>query len=52
VAPGAEAGDWIDVVSAKDLRFKSKGAKALAVKPMYRITDEKYAVYWATEKKG
>ena len=53
VAPGGDAADWIEVVSAKDLQFKSKSAKgALAVKPMYRVADEKYAVYWATEKKA
>ena len=53
VASGGDAADWIEVVSAKDLQFKSKSVKgALAVKPMYRVTDEKYAVYWATEKKA
>jgi hypothetical protein len=51
-APAVDGGDWVEVVSAKDLSFKSRGANALAVKPMYRITDEKYAVYWATEKKA
>jgi DUF1680 family protein len=50
LAPADDAADWIDVVSAKDLEFKSK--TALKVKPMYRITDEKYAVYWETEKKS
>jgi DUF1680 family protein len=51
-APALDAGEWVEVVSAKDLSFKSRGANGLAVKPMYRITDEKYAVYWATEKKA
>ena len=41
--------ELIEVVSAKDLEFKSR--RSLAVKPMYRVTDEKYAVYWGTEKK-
>jgi DUF1680 family protein len=50
VAPGDDVGDWIEVVSAKELVFKSKTKDALAVKPMVRVTDEKYAVYWATEK--
>jgi DUF1680 family protein len=50
VAPVGDAANWIEVVSAKDLEFKSKGA--LPVKPMYRVTDEKYAVYWGTEKKA
>jgi hypothetical protein len=49
---GVEPAEWMDVISAKDLSFKSRAANALAVKPMYRITDEKYAVYWATEKKA
>jgi hypothetical protein len=51
LAPSGDASDWIEVASAKDLAFKSKAAKdSLAVKPMYRVTDEKYAVYWGTEK--
>lgn len=50
VAPVNASGEWIDVVSAKDLSFKA--AAGVNVKPMYRITDEKYAVYWATEKKA
>jgi len=50
IASAGDAADWIDVISAKDLEFKSKNA--LAVKPMYRVTDEKYAVYWGTEKKA
>ncbi len=53
VVPAGEAADWIDVVSTKDLTFKSKAAKdSPPVKPMYRVTDEKYAVYWATEEKA
>ena len=52
MAPAGDPGEWIEVASAKDLTFKSRGSSALAVKPMYRITDEKYAVYWATENKG
>jgi hypothetical protein len=52
VAPAGGAADWVEVVSAKDLAFRSVGAKdALAVKPLYRVTDEKYAVYWGTETK-
>jgi DUF1680 family protein len=50
VAPAGDASEWIDVVSPRDLSFKSKGN--LPVKPMYRVTDEKYAVYWGTEKKA
>ena len=48
--PG-EVSDWMEVVSAKDLSFKSRGTNALTIKPMYRVTDEKYAVYWATPEK-
>jgi hypothetical protein len=55
-APGSAAGrdvtDWVKVVSAKDLTFRSGTKDDLAVKPMYRVTDQKYAVYWATEKKA
>ncbi len=51
VVPAGDASGWIEVVSAKDLAFKSTAAKdALVVKPLYRVTDEKYAVYWGTEK--
>jgi len=52
VVPEGQVGDWMEVVSAKDLSFKSRGANALSVKPMYRITDQKYAVYWESEKKA
>ena len=52
VAPAGGVADWIEVVSANDLTFKSVGTKdALAIKPLYRVTDEKYAVYWGTETK-
>jgi DUF1680 family protein len=50
-APLAPAEDWIEVVSAKDLAFKPDAKDAPAVKPLFRVTDEKYAVYWNTEKK-
>jgi hypothetical protein len=49
VAPAGDSADWIEVISAKDLTFK---AAAKNVKPMARVTDEKYAVYWGTEKKA
>jgi len=52
-APVAPADDWIEVVSAKDLAFKQVGAKdAPPVKPLFSIADQKYAVYWNTEKKS
>jgi DUF1680 family protein len=50
-APAGDVVDWIEVVSAKDLTFKSRTKAELPVKPMYHVTDEKYAVYWGTEKK-
>jgi hypothetical protein len=49
---GWDATDWVKVVSAKDLTFRSGTRDILEVKPMYRITGQKYAVYWATEKKA
>jgi hypothetical protein len=52
VVQGNEVGEWMEVASAKDLSFRSRGTNALAVKPLCRITDEKYAVYWSTEEKG
>ena len=51
-APAGDTADWIEVVSAKDLAFKPAAKDAPAVKPLYRVTDEKYAVYWNTEKKS
>jgi hypothetical protein len=49
--PVAPAADWIEVVSAKDLAFKPASAKdAPPVKPLFSVTDEKYAIYWNTEK--
>jgi hypothetical protein len=42
----------MEIASAKDLSFRSRGTNAFAVKPLCRITDEKYAVYWSTEEKG
>jgi len=52
VAPEGDVADWIEVVSTKELAFKLKTKDALSVKPIVRITDEKYAVYWNTEKKA
>jgi DUF1680 family protein len=52
IAPASEAADWVEVVSAKDLAFKSTAKDAPPVKPLFSITDEKYAVYWGTEKKA
>ena len=49
LAPAGDAAGWVEVVSAKDLTFK---AATKDVKPMHGITDEKYAVYWGTEKKA
>ena len=49
---GRDATDWVQAVSAKDLTFRSGTKDVLEVKPMYRIAGQKYAVYWATEKKA
>ncbi len=50
VAPAGDASGGIEVVSAKDLAFKSTAKGTPVVKPLYRVTDEKYAVYWKTEE--
>jgi hypothetical protein len=50
IAPGGDAADWIEVVSAKGLAFKARAKDTLTVKPMVQITDQKYAIYWGTEK--
>jgi DUF1680 family protein len=53
VGKKSEAGkpDWMEVVSPADLKFKTAGQKTeQVVKPLYAVTDEKYAVYWKTEK--
>lgn len=52
LVPAGDAADWIEIVSAKNLTFKSTTKDALPVRPMCRITDEKYAVYWGTENKA
>lgn len=55
VAPDGGAGQWVEVASAPELRFKAKGAdREYDVMPMYRIEDQKYAVYWdrSSAKKG
>jgi DUF1680 family protein len=51
VAPlGKSDSDWIEVASAKNLTFKT--AAATPVQPLYRVTDQRYAVYWDTGKKA
>ncbi|HEY4380453.1 MAG TPA: glycoside hydrolase family 127 protein [Acidobacteriaceae bacterium] len=50
VAPAGEVTTWLEAASPRDLAFKANGN--VPVKPMYRIADEKYAVYWSTEKKA
>jgi DUF1680 family protein len=52
VAPPGAITEWVEVVSAPDLTFKSALSDAPAVRPLYRVTDQKYAVYWQTEKKA
>ncbi len=48
IAPSDDASGWIEVASAKDLAFKSTAKDAPAIKPLFSVTDEKYAVYWKT----
>jgi DUF1680 family protein len=43
-APSSSVAAGIEVVSPKDLTFKS--ASANPIKPLYQITDQRYAVYW------
>jgi hypothetical protein len=39
--------DWIEVESPSALRFRTIGLREnLDVHPMYRIADQRYAVYW------
>jgi hypothetical protein len=47
-APVAKGKGWVEVESAGELRFK---AGDVTVKPMYRVKDERYAVYWQADKK-
>ena len=46
-AAGAGPEQWLDVESKQELRFKAtcEGAK-FDVMPMYRIRDQRYAIYW------
>ncbi|HTV09824.1 MAG TPA: beta-L-arabinofuranosidase domain-containing protein [Candidatus Aquilonibacter sp.] len=39
--------EWVDCVSASDLSFRTAGVNGVrSVMPMYRIKDQRYAVYW------
>jgi len=50
-APAGDVADWMEVVSAKDLAFKTGyGKSPVAVKPLCRVTDERYACYWRENK--
>jgi hypothetical protein len=43
--------EWMELVSPTDLKFKTVDQKTeQTVKPLYAVADEKYAVYWKTEK--
>jgi DUF1680 family protein len=48
---GADSAQWIEVKATAELRFAahSEGAK-IDVKPLYQITDERYAAYWQLQK--
>ena len=56
LGPAAEAPtapsptDWIEPVSPKDLSFKT--AAANPIRPLYQVTDQRYAVYWNTARKA
>jgi uncharacterized protein len=45
---GGDEVDWVEGVAGKEMAFRSG---KLAMTPMYRVKDERYAVYWRTEKK-
>ena len=51
-AAGAGPDNWMEVESKSDLRFKAscEGAQ-YDVMPMYRIADQRYAVYWQLPEK-
>jgi hypothetical protein len=52
---GSKADQWVQVESVPELRFKAAGEGAkYQLMPMYRIRDQRYAVYWQTgnPKKG
>jgi DUF1680 family protein len=43
--------DWLEIASASDLRFRTVGQKVpQSARALYTVTDQKYAVYWKTEK--
>jgi hypothetical protein len=45
--------DWVEVESPSELRFRTVGlSENLRVQPMYRITDQRYAVYWDAVSKS
>jgi uncharacterized protein len=51
VVTGAKM-DWMEVVSAEGLTFRTVGQKTTQpARALYTVTDQKYAVYWKTEKK-
>jgi DUF1680 family protein len=46
-APDANTKQWIQVESAPELRFTASGEGVkFPMMPMYRITDQRYSVYW------
>ncbi len=46
---GTKTGQWVETVSASELRFNASGEGAkYDLMPMYEIRDERYSVYWQT----
>jgi DUF1680 family protein len=50
-AATSELSDWIKPVSGKSLEFRTVNqAKDFTLVPLYRLFDERYAVYWKVDK--
>ncbi|MDP9037882.1 MAG: glycoside hydrolase family 127 protein [Acidobacteriota bacterium] len=45
--PAANPAGSPELISARELTFRAGGGGRLPVRPMYRIRDERYAVYWS-----
>ena len=50
--PDVKTSQWIQTESKSEMRFSVAGEdKKYDVMPMYRITDQRYSIYWQTPKK-
>jgi hypothetical protein len=46
-APTADPASWLMPIAGKPLEFQTRGqSQTIAFEPLYRIIDERYAVYW------